>query len=71
LKPNTPPPKADYQQLLSKGELEVLKLVGQGKNNQEIASTVKNYMTNILSNSGMRDRIQVALTLDTTASRLE
>ncbi|PAX60130.1 response regulator transcription factor [Brunnivagina elsteri] len=57
-----------YQKLLSKREFDVLKLVGQGKNNQEIAQelflsegTVKNYVTTILSKLEMRDRIQAAL----------
>lgn len=60
--------QADYQNLLSKRELEVLKLVGQGKNNQEIAQvlhltegTVKNYITHILSKLRVRDRIQAVL----------
>jgi DNA-binding NarL/FixJ family response regulator len=54
--------------LLSKREFEVLKHVGQGKNNQEIAQdlylsegTVKNYVTQILNKLEMRDRIQLAL----------
>lgn len=58
----------NYQDLLSKREREVLKLVGQGKNNQEIAQilhlslgTVKNYITQILSKLEMRDRIAAAL----------
>lgn len=53
---------------LSKREMEVLKLIGQGMNNQEIATalnisegTVKNYVTQVLSKLEMRDRIQVAL----------
>lgn len=53
---------------LSKRETDVLKLVGQGKNNQEIAQrlylsegTVKNYVTQILNKLEMRDRIQAAL----------
>ena len=53
---------------LSKRETEVLKLVGQGMNNQEIATelhlsegTVKNYVTQVLSKLEMRDRIQTAL----------
>lgn len=61
-------PQADYQNLLSKRELEVLKLVGQGKNNQEIVrslhlteGTVKNYVTHILSKLKLRDRVQAAL----------
>jgi DNA-binding NarL/FixJ family response regulator len=67
LKPTTNR-KIDELDLLSKREIEVLQLVGQGQNNQEIAQTlhltegtVKNYITTILSKLGMRDRIQVAL----------
>jgi DNA-binding NarL/FixJ family response regulator len=57
-----------YQELLSKREIDVLKLIGQGKNNQEISQelflsegTVKNYVTSILAKLKMRDRIQIAL----------
>lgn len=57
-----------YRELLSKREMSVLKLIGQGKNNQEIAQelflsegTVKNYVTTILGKLEMRDRIQIAL----------
>ncbi len=53
---------------LSPRELEVLQLVGQGKNNREIAAslhlsigTVKNYLTQILSKLEIRDRISAAL----------
>jgi DNA-binding NarL/FixJ family response regulator len=53
---------------LSKREIEVLKLVGEGKNNLEIAQglylsegTVKNHVTQILSKLEMRDRIAAAL----------
>jgi DNA-binding NarL/FixJ family response regulator len=53
---------------LSKREIEVLKLVGEGKNNQEIAQalylsegTVKNHVTQILSKMPVRDRLQAAL----------
>lgn len=63
----TAPPNA-YLDLLTKREVEVLKLVGEGKNNQEIAQalflsegTVKNHVTQILSKLEMRDRIQIAL----------
>jgi DNA-binding NarL/FixJ family response regulator len=66
LKP-TPAPSFDLN-LLSKREIEVLKVVGQGKNNQEIAQdlylsegTVKNYVTQILNKLVMRDRVQAAL----------
>lgn len=61
----------NYQQLFSKREFEILKLLAQGKNNQEIAQilhitegTIKNYITNILSilsQFGVRDRIGAAL----------
>jgi DNA-binding NarL/FixJ family response regulator len=53
---------------LSKREIEVLRLVGEGKNNIEIAKdlylsegTVKNHVTQILSKLEMRDRIAAAL----------
>ena len=65
------PASVHWQTALSKRELDVLKLVGQGKNNQEIANalhltegTVKNYVTRILnglSQFGVRDRVQAAL----------
>ncbi|NDJ21355.1 response regulator [Nostoc sp. B(2019)] len=66
---NPPPPvKNSYQQLLSERELEVLTLVAQGKNNREIAralhlteGTVKNYVSQILTRLGVRDRTQAAL----------
>jgi DNA-binding NarL/FixJ family response regulator len=54
--------------LLSEREIDILKLLGEGKNNQEIAQvlylsdgTVKNYVTQVLSKLDMRDRIQAAL----------
>ena len=53
---------------LSSRELDILKLIGQGNNNQEIAhtlhlsiGTVKNYVTQILSKLSARDRIAAAL----------
>jgi DNA-binding NarL/FixJ family response regulator len=53
---------------LSKREIEVLRLVGEGKNNIEIAKelflsegTVKNHVTQVLSKLEMRDRIAAAL----------
>lgn len=65
---SSPPDSNAYQDILSKREIEVLKLVGEGKNNQEIArelflseGTVKNYVTQILNKLEMRDRIQAAL----------
>lgn len=58
----------EYQHLLSSRELEILKMLAQGKNNREIAQilyltegTVKNYLTHILCQLGLRDRTQAAL----------
>ncbi len=60
-------PLADLE-YLNQSELEILKRIGKGKTNREIASdlhltegTVKNYVSNILTCLNMRDRIQVAL----------
>lgn len=65
LKLDTLPPKFDEHHSLTKREMEVLRLIGQGKNNQEIAQalyltegTVRNYVSNILNQLGLRDRIQ-------------
>ena len=62
------PEKTKYLDTLSPRELEVLRLIGEGKNNREISSnlhlsigTVKNYITQILSKLEMRDRIAAAL----------
>ncbi len=67
LKPAHPTSNEALNQL-SPRELEVLRLVGQGKNNQEIAQTlhlsigtVKNYITQILSKLSLRDRVAAAL----------
>jgi DNA-binding NarL/FixJ family response regulator len=67
IKPSTQQ-KSDASNLLSKREIEVLKLVGQGNNNREIArslhlseGTVKNYVTQILSKLDARDRISAVL----------
>ena len=53
---------------LNSNEIEILKRIGKGKNNREIAldlhlteGTVKNYVTNILTCLNLRDRLQVAL----------
>jgi DNA-binding NarL/FixJ family response regulator len=53
---------------LNHSEIEILKRIGQGKTNREIAldlhlseGTVKNYVTNILNCLDLRDRLQVAL----------
>jgi DNA-binding NarL/FixJ family response regulator len=68
LKPHASNLESDYQNLLSPREIEVLKLVGKGMNNQEIAlslhlteGTVKNYITRILSQLNFRDRVSAAL----------
>jgi DNA-binding NarL/FixJ family response regulator len=68
LKPNLSRPKDDYDYLLSQRELEILKLIKQGKNNREIAQelhltegTVRNYVSQIFSQLGVRDRIQAVL----------
>ncbi|BDI19274.1 DNA-binding response regulator [Nostoc cf. commune SO-36] len=60
--------EVNYQNLLSKRELDVLKLLGQGKNNREIAhelhlteGTVRNYVSRIFSQLGLRDRIHAVL----------
>jgi DNA-binding NarL/FixJ family response regulator len=57
-----------YIDILSSRELEVLQLVGHGKNNREISTTlhlsigtVKNYISQILQKLEMRDRIAAAL----------
>lgn len=49
-------------------EIEIVRLIGRGKSNKEIASelfisegTVKNHITNILSKLYLRDRTQIAL----------
>ena len=49
-------------------EIEILKHIGKGKSNREIAidlhlteGTIKNYVTNILTYLNLRDRLQVAL----------
>jgi DNA-binding NarL/FixJ family response regulator len=58
----------ENQNLFSDRELEILKLLGRGQNNREIANTlhltegtIKNYLTNIFCQLGVRDRTQAAL----------
>ncbi len=53
---------------LNYNEIAILKLIGKGKSNREIAidlhlteGTVKNYVTNILARLNLRDRLQVAI----------
>lgn len=69
LNPFPSPAKVNsHQQLFSERELEILTLIGEGKNNREISQklyltegTVKNYVSQILARLGLRDRTQVAL----------
>jgi DNA-binding NarL/FixJ family response regulator len=60
--------KEDAQSMFTGRELEILKLLGLGKSNKEIAQTlyitegtVKNHITKILSLLNVRDRTQAAL----------
>ena len=68
LSPKSSEATVQHNNRLSKRELEVLQLIAQGKNNQEIArelyiteGTVRNYVTRILSQLGVRDRISAVL----------
>ncbi len=61
-------PKEDVNSMFTGRELEILKLLGQGKSNKEIAQslyitegTVKNHITKILAQLNVRDRTQAAL----------
>ena len=63
-----PPPAEPLVEPLSEREIEVLRVIAQGKTNKEIAAllyiaegTVKNHVTNILGKLGVRDRTQAAL----------
>ncbi len=65
--PTLKDPSPALERLTSR-ELEVLRLIASGANNREIAealflseNTVKNYVTNILSQLQLRDRTQAAL----------
>lgn len=60
--------KADYRNQFNERELEILRLLGQGKRNREIAEalsltegTIKNHLTNIFCQLDVRDRTQAAL----------
>jgi DNA-binding NarL/FixJ family response regulator len=68
LQPKSSRSKSERQVKLSRRELEVLRLIGQGKNNREIAQalhltegTVRNYVTRILEQLRVRDRIQAVI----------
>ena len=59
---------AESSQNLSDRETEILQLLAQGKNNREISQTlhltegtIKNHLTNVFCQLGMRDRTQAAL----------
>jgi DNA-binding NarL/FixJ family response regulator len=63
-----PPPPQPLVVPLSERELEVLRLLADGRSNREIAGslflaegTVKNHVTNVLAKLGARDRTQAAL----------
>ncbi|WP_410642704.1 response regulator [Amycolatopsis sp. lyj-346] len=67
--PDAPPPRPQPLVVpLSERELEVLRLLADGRSNREIAAalflaegTVKNHVTNVLGKLGARDRTQAAL----------
>ena len=68
LSPKLSASKVEHTSGLSKRELEVLQLIAQGKNNREIAKilyitegTVRNYVTRILRELELRDRISAVL----------
>lgn len=62
--------KEKWKQLssLTDRELEIIRLIGEGKSNKEIAETlfltqgtVKNYISGILQKLELRDRTQIAI----------
>ncbi|MBE9063165.1 response regulator transcription factor [cf. Phormidesmis sp. LEGE 11477] len=60
--------RTDYRNQFSERELDILKQLGQGKRNREIAAnlnltegTIKNHLTNIFCQLDVRDRTQAAL----------
>lgn len=68
LQPYVPKEKHEILKFLSQREQEILHLVGEGLTNHEIAGklcltegTVKNYVSNVLTHLGVRDRTQAAL----------
>ena len=68
LSPQRPSSSQPLIEPLSERELEILRLLGQGASNKEIADhlvitvgTVKNHLTNIMAKLGVRDRTQAAL----------
>jgi DNA-binding NarL/FixJ family response regulator len=68
LSPQRPSSSQPLMEPLSERELEILRLLGQGASNKEIADhlvitvgTVKNHLTNIMAKLSVRDRTQAAL----------
>ncbi len=66
--PVAQPKEIEAWAALSEREKDIVRLVTQGYNNREIAhslhiaeKTVKNYITNILNQLGLRDRTQLAI----------
>jgi DNA-binding NarL/FixJ family response regulator len=64
----TTPHLDSHEEPLSERELEILRLIGKGESNREIAGTiflaegtVKNHVTNILGKLEVRDRTQAAI----------
>jgi len=67
-RPSQEQPSGQLTETLSERELEILKLVGQGANNRQIANqlflaegTVKNYISTIFDKLHVTDRTQAAL----------
>lgn len=65
---HNPSVRLQLEEKLSDRKIQVLKLIGQGKSNSEIAAeihisegTVKNYVSQIFEELGVRDRVQAAL----------
>jgi len=63
-----PKRQAAVHEELTEREMEVLRLIAQGKSNQEIADelfigvkTVKFHVTNLLAKLGLEDRTQAAI----------
>ncbi|MGD1897762.1 MAG: response regulator [Phormidesmis sp.] len=68
VKPPSTGSKVEAQALFNERDLEILKLLGQGQSNREIADamhltegTIKNHLTNIFTQLAVRDRTQAAL----------
>lgn len=66
--PDIPPEELEPWLRLSEREKDIVRLVAQGCNNREVAQslyiaekTVKNYLSNILSQLSLRDRTQLAI----------